>query len=741
MRRIAHRRSKWKRFTLGLPLLLIASLVAHAQVAVTTQHNDISRTGQNLDETVLNTGSVDVSNFGKLFSRQVDGYIYAQPLYIAKLAIAGQSHNLVYVATEHNSVYAFDADDPNASSPLWQVNLGTSVPSQDICTSNVPGCPYNDLVPEIGITATPVIDLTSKTIYVVAKTKNTRNNTYHFFLHALDLAMGTEKFLGPVEVTASGFSPLYHLNRPGLLLLSGTLYIGFGSVGDLYSWHGWLMAYDASTLQQTGIFNLTPNGYGGSIWGGGQGLLADSDSIYFMTGNGTFDANTGGHDYGDSLLKLSPGLTLADYFTPKNQSLLSQDDVDLGSGGPMALPGTNLIVGVGKDGVLRLLDATKLGGFSAVSDNDVQEFPAMAGSCGGVSGLCFMGGPIYWNSPNFGPVIYLWGAGDYLKAWQFNGQTFQTTPVSQSAIQSVAGLSNTMAMSLSADGNESGTGIVWASGPMSGDANVQAQPGILHAFDATDLKDELWNSNQSPARDSAGNYAKFAPPTIANGKVYLATFSGQLVVYGLNPPPASAISFVQVAAATPQSLTSTVSVAYPSPQIAGDLNVVVVGWNDTTAGVQSVTDSLENTYARAVGPTKGNGISQSIYYAKNIIAGSNRVTVTFNQSAVSPDIRVLEYAGANRTSPLDVTAAASGSGTTTNSGSATTKFASELIFGANTVFTGNKGPGTGFTARIITSPDSDLAEDEVVSVTGSYSATAPLGSSGNWVMQMATFKP
>jgi hypothetical protein len=524
--------------TSNVASLTVTSVSGYA--AVTTHHNDINRTGQNLNESVLNTGNVNVSNFGKLFSRQVDGYIYAQPLYVPNLTVAGRTNNVVFVATEHNSVYAFDADDPKAQAALWQVNLGTSVPSQDICQSSVSGCPYNDLVPEIGITATPVIDTASGTIFVVAKTKDTGNSTYHFFLHALDVTTGNEKFSGPVEITASEFSPLYHLNRPGLLLLNGAIYIGFGSVGDLYSWHGWLMAYDASTLQQTAVFNATPNGNGGSLWAGGQGLLADSNNnIYFVTGNGTFDASTGGQDYGDSVLKLSTssGLTLADYFTPNNQSFLSQHDVDLGSGGPMTLPGTNLMVAVGKDGMLRLLNTTRLGGFSVVSNNEVQEFQATAGYCAGTSGLCFMGGPIYWNSPNFGPVIYLWGAGDFLKAWQFNGQSFQTRPVSQSTIQSVQGLSNTAPLSLSASGDEAGTGIVWAAGVMSGDANVQAQPGILRAFDASDLTHELWNSNQDPARDGLGSYAKFTPPTIANGKVYMATFSGQLVVYGLNPAP------------------------------------------------------------------------------------------------------------------------------------------------------------------------------------------------------------
>jgi len=363
----------------------------------------------------------------------------------------------------------------------------------------------------------------------------------------------------------------------------------------------------------------------------------------------------------------------------------------------------------------------------------------VAESCGGASGVCFMGAPVYWkDNPGFGPTMYLWGSGDYLKAFEFNGSTFQTTPVSQGSILDAIGLSNTAALSVSANGSQNGTGIVWGSAPYSGDANnAGTVPGILYAFDASDLTHELWDSKQNAARDDVGSYAKFCPPTIANGKVYLATFSGQLVAYGLNPPPATGISFIQVTAATPQSPTSTVSVTYPFAELAGDLNVVVVGWNDTSSSVQSIKDSHGNTYALAAGPIRGTNLSQSIYYLSNVVSGSNTVTVTFNQAASYPDVRALEYSGV---SALDVTAGASGNSASSSSGSATTHYPNELIFGANTMYTGDAGPGTGFTSRIITSPDGDLAEDMLVTSIGTYSATAPLVSSGNWVMQMATFK-
>ena len=513
------------------------------QVTVVTQHNDNGRSGQNLQETVLNTSNVNVNNFGKLFARTVDGQIYAQPLYLSNLPVQGAMRNVVFVATMHNSVYAFDADDPAATAALWQVNLGTSVPAQDVC----PTCGYVDIIPEIGILGTPVIDPVSGTLYVVAKTKNTVNTSYHFALHALDVLTGAEKFTGPREITGQvagtgagstngtlSFEPLHHLNRPGLLLMNGIVYLAFGSLGDFPPYHGWVFGYDAGNLQQVDIYNTSPNGSDGAIWQAGVGLMGDSlGNIYFMTGNGTFNANTSGSEYGDSFVKLSTsgGLSVVDYFTPFNQATLDSADRDLGSGGPVALPGTNLMVGIGTDRVLRLVDTTNMGHFNATSNHDVQEFQA---STGGI----FMGGPVYWNSPNNGPVIYLWGPGDLLKSYKFTGSLFQTTPVSQSTLTEVNGNSSTVPLSLSANGSQAGSGIVWASAAYSQDPNHLTVTGILRAFDATNLSVELWNSKQSAARDDVGNYAKFASPTIANGKVYLSTFSNQLLVYGLNPPAA-----------------------------------------------------------------------------------------------------------------------------------------------------------------------------------------------------------
>ncbi len=562
-------------------LLFMLNFTAFGQVSVVTQQNDNSRTGQNLQETILNTSNVNVTMFGKLFAYQVDGYVYGQPLYLPNVTINGLTHNVVYVTTQHNSVYAFDADSNSGSNanPLWHRTLEPQVLTDDVCTvdQQPPGC-YTDIMPYIGITATPVIDPASGTIYLVDHSKDS-GGTYHFWLHALDVTTGLDKFGGPTDITSTNFVPFHQLQRPGLLLLAGNIYMGFGSAGDFFTWNGWVMAYDAQTLQQVAVFNATPDNIagnpGGGIWGGGKGLLSDGTYIYVATSNGTFNINTGGHDYCSSFLKLStPDLTLQDFFAPFDQSYLNvyPGNVDIGAGGPILLPGTNPpeIVGGGKDGILRVINTTtgQMGEFNSSVNNNVQTFQATNVYPNGM----IMGGPVFWNSPNNGPVIYLWGPGDVSKAWQLVGQTFNTTPISQGTILNSSGISNLAAMSVSANGSQAGTGIVWASRSFSGEANFPSEPGILTAFDAQDLTHELWDSRMNLARDDVGEYAKFNPPTIANGKVYLGGFvgaaavgqdSGQLLVYGLVPQPDFALgaapNSATISPGNPASYTVTVS--------------------------------------------------------------------------------------------------------------------------------------------------------------------------------------
>jgi hypothetical protein len=510
--------------------------------SVVTQHNDNGRTGANLRETILNTSTVNSNAFGKLFSRLVDGCIYAQPLFVPGVPIPQKgAHNAIYVATEHDSVYAFDADDPAASDPLWLVSLGDSVPSSDISPD------YQDLTPEIGITSTPVIDSNSGTIYVVAKSKD--ESGCHQKLHALDITTGFEKLGGPVEISASvegsgdgsvggiiSFNPLLQLNRPGLLLSSGVVYIAFGSHGDTDPYHGWVLGYSATTLQQVAVYNTTPDGGRGAIWMSGQGLTGDSlGNLYVVTANGTCDAAANcGRNLGESFIKLTPALAPADWFTPLNRLDLDRDDLDVGSGGPVLLPGTSLIAAAGKDGVLRLVNTNGMGGFDPRANHDVQEFQATANA--------FLGAPIYWTGPDGHPAIYVWGGGDRLKAFTFADGKFAPEPVSESSMLAPTGLSNSAPLSLSANGSEAGSGIVWASCPEGGDANLHPVHGILRAFDASDLSVELWNTSADASRDDVGAFAKFCPPTVANGKVYVASFSGRLNVYGLRSSISQACS-------------------------------------------------------------------------------------------------------------------------------------------------------------------------------------------------------
>lgn len=387
----------------GSYCVLLAVVQAQVAVNVTTQHYDSSRSGQNTQETLLTPANVNSGSFGKLFSVPVDGYVYAQPLYLSKISIASVTHNVLYVATEHDSVYAIDAD---SGSILWHVSF-INPPAINTVSSSEANC--TDLVPEIGITSTPVIDPVSGTIYVLAKT--VENGTYVQRLHALDVTSGAEKFGGPMEISASvsgtgdggstvTFNPLNQHNRPGLLLQNGQVIIGWASHCDNTPFHGWIMSYNASTLAQEGVFNTTPNGGLGGVWQSGGGLAGDSSfNTYFATGNGTYDGNTA---FGDSVVKLGPlasGLfPVSDWFTPYDQGWMAYSDTDLGSGGVVLLPDQpaeslyqHLLVGTGKEGTIYLIDRDNMGRYNSVNNNEaVQTLP---GALVGGWGL-----PAWWNN-------------------------------------------------------------------------------------------------------------------------------------------------------------------------------------------------------------------------------------------------------------------------------------------------------------------------------------------------------
>ena len=506
-----------------------------------TQHNDLARTGQNLNETVLTTGNVNSNQFGKLFSYPVDGYMYAQPLYVANVLTAQGYHNVVYVATEHDSVYAFDADGLT-SAPLWQrsfidpANGITSVPSADVQNGN----PNGDIKPEIGITGTPVIDNANNVLYVVAQTKEVSGGVTNYVqrLHALDITTGAEKPNSPVIIQASfpgtgagtdgqgnvPFNGLTQNQRPGLLLLNNVVYIAWASHMDLNPYHGWVIGYDATTLAQVTAYNNSPNNQGAGIWMCGAGIAADdSGNIYFTTG--TNQGTDGGPvDYNDSFQKLrtTGGLAVLDFFAPFNRPALSAANADLGSGGVLLLPDqstspVHLLVGGGKDGTIFLLNRDNLGGFNPNNNNQaVQSLPNILGQIRGV--------PAFWQNN-----LYFVAVSDVPKAFRlFNGQ-LSTSPVAV-ASEKVYGYPGATPV-VSANGATNG--IVWALRTGQFNQNPPG-PAVLGAYDAADISRILYTSSQAGTRDKAGPAVKFIVPSVANGKVYVGS-QNQLTVYGLLP--------------------------------------------------------------------------------------------------------------------------------------------------------------------------------------------------------------
>jgi outer membrane protein assembly factor BamB len=522
--------------------LLTAAHPAAAQlVSVTTYHNDNSRRGLNDKETILTHANVNPAQFGKLFSQRTDGYSYAQPLYLPGVSIPGLGvHNVVYVATEHDTIFAFDADSNQAITklPLWQRSFIDPVNGITTVASKADAA-CSDLVPEIGITGTPVIDAQAGTMYVVVRTKE--NGKFFQRLHALDVTTGAEKFGGPTVIKAkvkgSGdgavngfvhFDPLRNNQRAGLLLVNGLIYVGWASHCDNGPYHGWVMSYDARTLQQNGVWNSTPNAGLGGVWQAGGAPAADDDgNVYFATGNGGFDADTGGLDFGDSVLKvgmpLNGQLPVFDYFTPHDQQFLNDQDLDLGSGGPMLLPTQrpgspheHLLTLGGKGGVIYLIDRDNMGHFNPNNDDQIVEsLPASISLTGGIAA--------WWhNTVYFVPVF------DTLKAFHFDPKTGLISPAPVSQTITFFDFPTAL-LSVSSNGNKDG--ILWA--PQD-DGYSKGEPAILRAYDAHNLAHELYNSEENFTRDDPGAAGKFTVPTIANGKVYFTTHK-RLVVYGLLP--------------------------------------------------------------------------------------------------------------------------------------------------------------------------------------------------------------
>jgi len=512
-------------------------LSGSVQAQVLTSQYDNARTGATLNEKILTPQNVNSKQFGKIFALPVDGDIYAQPLYVPNVETPGRGkHNVLFVVTEHDSVYAYDADG-SSTKPLWKVSFIDEAKS--ILTIPVRDVHCSFIQPEIGITSTPVIDLPSGTLYVLARTrKRDGSGDWHYEqkLHALAISTGAEKFGGPVKISARiqggsflgfkskiDFDPLLENQRAALLLVNGKVVIIWASSCDVGPYYGWIIAYDAHTLAQAGVVNISPNAGESGIWQGDAGPAADSQgNIYLISGNGKFTAATGGHDYGDSVVKLgftSDGLEVRDYFTPSNQAKLNDTDGDFGSGAPILLPDQpsphpHLLLAAGKAGILYELDRDNLGKFHAGDDSHaVQAVP---------TGIDSFGAPAYWN----GHVYYFLSA-DYLRDYPLQNGRLPKEPAAKGTTQFT---DPGATPAVSANGTKSG--IVWVLSTKTWDG--PDRNAVLYAYEAQNVAHQLYNSNQEFDRDHAARSVRFAIPTIANGRVYVGT-KREVEVYGLLP--------------------------------------------------------------------------------------------------------------------------------------------------------------------------------------------------------------
>ncbi len=497
-------------------------VTASAQVNVLTGNYGNDRANANLQETKLNPQNVVPGSFGKIGTFPVDGQVYAQPLYVSGLDIPRRGvRNVLLVFTQHNSVYAYDADRLQQPLLLWRVNLGPSVPT------SLYGDDYTDIESEVGILSTGTIDLERGVVFVVSATLF--DGAPAFQLHALDLATGAERLNGPVPITAQttgtgagstdggvlAFDPVWHLQRPGLLLANDVVYVTFGSHGDEGDWHGWVMTYGASDLRQVAAFSITPDGAGGSVWQAGRAPAADAGgNVYVMTGNGDYDGIT---NFSESFLRLSgANPQIADWYTPLTWEELSDADNDL-SAGPALIPGTGLLLGGDKSGQLYLVDSSYMGHLAPLTGGNVQTIQAVHYS--GIFDFAI------WSRDD-GAWVYLQEEEGNLMAYRVRNGVLEPTPIAVSASwahSSYAGLA------ISADRSKDGTGILWETNGYLYDFAID---GLLHSYDASDLH-ELWNSEMTGGPDRLGNYTKFAVPTVANGRVYVPTAAGAVAVYGL----------------------------------------------------------------------------------------------------------------------------------------------------------------------------------------------------------------
>lgn len=640
-----------------------ATPFAAAQVSVTTYHNDNARTGQNLNESLLTPANVNPNQFAKLYATTgtLDSWAAAQPLYVPNVSIPGQgTHNVVYVATLNNSVYAFDAD---TGVQLWYANYGPPTPYDDLCKdSNYQVSPSKGA----GIVGTPVIDPVAGLIYFVTKTGDGSSSPFALYLHAVYITTGLDEPGSPVVVlppSGPTFMPQYQMSRPGLLLSDGYLYVALGSTGckglngfPKINNHGWILGYNTLSLSQTPyMFVTSPTTNNSGIWQSGGGLATDpSGNIYVETADGIFDQNNGGSDYGLSVLKLSPQLQLLDFFTPYNEgTLLEPNDLDLSSVGPLLLnpPGSDpVVIATGKAEEIYVLDTDNLGGFCSPSTcntstgniNIVQDVlpPSYLSGCMGTQPTytCRYGSPSYWSNGT-SSYIYFSEVPGPIVSYSLNGTTLNTTPVKSPA--TYPGGTGSGSISSNADGS----GIYWAITWSNGAPGQYA--GVLRAFDATNLQTQFYGSNQaSNGRDNLGYVPNFITPTVANGKVFVASQS-QLMVYGLMPsltPNAGNNQSAYVGTTLPTSLSVQALNIYTNQPVPG----VTVTFSATPSG---------GSFGTATAVTNSSGIATTTYKLPtkpeniSVTAASTSATTTYftETAAAGPAAEITLVSGGGQT--------------------------------------------------------------------------------------------
>ncbi len=635
------------RYLRAAALLSVLCLSSVAQVNVPTANYDNNRTNSNLSETILTTGNVAPGSFGKLGSFPVDGQVYTQPLYVSGVAIPGSgTHNILVLSTQHNSVFAYDADSAAAPNLIWQQNLGSSVP-----TSILDG--FGDVAPEIGILSTPAIDVTQGIIYVVAEVLV--NGGPVFQLHALDIHNGQELLNGPATISGQvpgagaassngviAFDPVWHIQRPALLLANGSVYVDFGSHSDDGPWHGWIFTYNASNLGlPPAIFNTTSGGTGGAIWQSGRGMAADNaGNVYGVTGNGDYD---GVSNYSESFLKLnSAGTTLADWFTPADWQFLTDNDFDI-SAGPVLLPGSHTLIGGDKAGQLYLINGDSMG---KGTSGTAQIFAALPS--GGIFNMAV------WNQSG-GALIYIPQLNGSFQCFQAAGGTFNQTPVSSSI---ATGTDPYEGLAISANGVQSGTGILWA---VTDDNTQWNLPGTLRAFDASNLSNELWNSDMTGGSDALGTFAKFSNPTVANGTVYVATWSNSVVAYGLLPASGGGLPQPAIGGVTN-------SASYSSTAVSPGELVTIFGSNIGPASPAGLTLDGSGNLTTMIGGTQVlfDGIPAPMIYASS---GQVNAVVPFEVSNATTQVQIVYGGQTSPAFPMSLAVATPGVFTSDGSGS------------------------------------------------------------------------